>query len=657
MSTEWQSGKTVVSRLRVSGSCADPLETKLQAARLLGGVELCPAGISPSAIVCIRKLRDPLPRTLSLDQHSLRPPPAWQRAVGDAIESLARRAVRPLREFVPANADCVVFSDRAEMLACLAIDWREGQVGMRWWWRSLLPRQDGSRSILSLWPFWLETPEYIPGAWQHLASRGKAAEVAGKMSADETREMLRAITRCFALGDLQAVMDAVDSGSVEKVEIRESYRTLQSNAGTPSMPWKNWAPESDHIALGIEQRCLLGVALTLQRAPTVARTRSFARAARHWFEVVKNESRREPPAPAALSRAFGQSPAGGRVSEYASSHSERKAKSRRIGVSFEDTKADESVECQKVESGYDRKEVPSGVERTRDSEAFESDFSTSEPEDASAVSGVSTFVFDDGDRAPEGELNVEPFPHPLAAPEAHSETPLEYQETAPLVEAQINTNYGGLFYLLNFGLYLELYGDITTPSVRAIPLGVWDFMALVGERLVGSKLRSDPVWALLAQLAGRDELWEPGSGCVMPEQWRMPAQWMEPFERDGVWGWAVNGDRLRLWHPAGFIALDLPLEAGEPLGQLRHEVKAFERFDPKIAPNNAKDDFAAPSAGAAGESQSSLQRWLDWLMPYARARLRRALGLAETDDVGRALCEYRARVFVTATHMDVMLSL
>jgi hypothetical protein len=44
-------------------------------------------------------------------------------------------------------------------------------------------------------------------------------------------------------------------------------------------------------------------------------------------------------------------------------------------------------------------------------------------------------------------------------------------------------------------------------------------------------------------------------------------------------------------------------------------------------------------------------------MPYARARLRLALGLGETGDIGRALCEYRARVFVTATHMDVMFSL
>jgi hypothetical protein len=52
-----------------------------------------------------------------------------------------------------------------------------------------------------------------------------------------------------------------------------------------------------------------------------------------------------------------------------------------------------------------------------------------------------------------------------------------------------------------------------------------------------------------------------------------------------------------------------------------------------------------------------LERWLEWLMPYVRARLRRALGLEAYGDLSRSLCEHRARVLITGTHLDVFLLL
>jgi hypothetical protein len=640
--------QTTISRLLVSGAVPDLGAARSRVERLLSASDLHPPGLAPSAIVCIRKLRDPLPGLLALDQRSLHPPHAWQQAVNDAIERLIRRAARPIREAVPANAECVVFADRAEMLACLAVDWGEGRVGIRWWWRSLLPGLDGSRSILACW---LEAPEYIPGAWLHLSNSGKAAEFAGRMSADEARDMLRAVAIRFELDDLQAVVDARPSGPAKGVDARDSFRTLQSKAEPPSAPWESWAPESDRITLGIEQRCLLGIALTLQRAPTVVRTRSFAHAAHRWFKAAKNDLRSEQAAPVTSRKAFNRIPVAASATEYESSRSKQMAESRRIGVSFQDAKADEGGAHRDIESPRDRAAPPDVEEQPRDSETFESDFSMNELEGVSVASRRP--VSDDRDGGPEDELDVERFPQPSLTRKPRSETPIEYRETAPLLEAQINTNFGGLFYLLNFGLYLELYGDMTTPSARDIPLGVWDFLALAGERLVGSELRDDPLWALLTRLAGRDETREPGDDCVMPEYWRMPAQWMEPFEPDSVWRWEANEDRLRVWHPAGFIALDLPLEPGDRARQLRREMEAFARFSPKIGRSRKRPGGACLSE----ESQDSLQLWLDWLTPYARARLRLALGLTESDDVGRALCECRARVFVTATHMDVMFSL
>jgi hypothetical protein len=50
-------------------------------------------------------------------------------------------------------------------------------------------------------------------------------------------------------------------------------------------------------------------------------------------------------------------------------------------------------------------------------------------------------------------------------------------------------------------------------------------------------------------------------------------------------------------------------------------------------------------------------RWLGWLMPYVQVRLQRALGLAHVDEVGGLLCAHQARVYITATHLDVALAL
>jgi hypothetical protein len=159
----------------------------------------------------------------------------------------------------------------------------------------------------------------------------------------------------------------------------------------------------------------------------------------------------------------------------------------------------------------------------------------------------------------------------------------------PLLEASITTGLGGLFYLINLGLYLGLYGDFTTPRQAGISLPVWDFMALVGRRLLGDEADSDPLWQLLAQLSGRGGNEEPGRDFEPPECWRMPPEWLTAF----------------------------------------------------------------PGSSSA----SSLEHWLDGLMPCLLARLKRALGVSETERLTGMLCRQTARVAVSAAHVDVFFAL
>jgi hypothetical protein len=131
----------------------------------------------------------------------------------------------------------------------------------------------------------------------------------------------------------------------------------------------------------------------------------------------------------------------------------------------------------------------------------------------------------------------------------------------------VETELGGIFYLLNFALYLRLYGDEDN-----LPLSPWELIELLGRRLLDdARSDTDPVWPLLAALAGRDE--------------------------------------------------------HEPAGA----------------------HFSPPD--------TTLDIWLALLVWHARERLRLALGLPTEEDSAPLLLYHHARVHVTDTHVDIVLSL
>ena len=57
-----------------------------------------------------------------------------------------------------------------------------------------------------------------------------------------------------------------------------------------------------------------------------------------------------------------------------------------------------------------------------------------------------------------------------------------------------------------------MYGDFANPGRPGIELSIWDFIALLAENLLGPELRDEPVWSLLARLAGRRDREAPGRG-------------------------------------------------------------------------------------------------------------------------------------------------
>src|SRR5262245_33738966 len=288
-------GKTCIQTLRVAVPAADPLALRLRLEQALASRDLTPTGLPPSAIVCVRRLRSSHaaigrlaagiePATSALAS-------AWEQSVRNALVQLVAHAARPLREAVPANAECVIFNDRAEMLACLAMDWLGGAIGMRWWWRSLAPQVSDLRSALAAW---MKSPEYIPAAWQQLATAGAASEFAIRINAGQSHEMLNCVARQFALDELRVAFDLIAprSGSRQSVfEAGEPRRMKSVESVLPAAPWQSCAAEGCDISLSAEQKLLVGIALTLRRAPAMARTSGFAQTVRRWIEVVSREPR------------------------------------------------------------------------------------------------------------------------------------------------------------------------------------------------------------------------------------------------------------------------------------------------------------------------------------------------------------------------------
>ena len=80
------------------------------------------------------------------------------------------------------------------------------------------------------------------------------------------------------------------------------------------------------------------------------------------------------------------------------------------------------------------------------------------------------------------------------------------------------TVFGGIFYLLNAALALELYADFTRPRGKNLDLSPWDWLAQIGQVWFGDEFASDPVWGVLARLAAREE-GEPVPGLSTEDRW------------------------------------------------------------------------------------------------------------------------------------------
>lgn len=679
---------TVVERMRVHGSGADALTARLRLEHRLAGADLRPAGMPSAAVLCVRELADPLPGGLGVDGPAADARP-WEEACRARLGRILRGAARPAHEPVPAGAEAVLFSDQAELLACLARDSVAGVAWTHWWWRRARARAGAGRDPAV--QAWLEAPAHGPAALELLAARGDALPFVAWMTEAQARVLSMRIAQAFGASSLQAVSAGLSAaaGRVARFE--------RDRPGRISPPWRELVPETRTVALASGGELLLGVALSLRRAPSRARSRQFAEGVAAWLQSGAGRSEAGP--------SWGVTGAPRSATVAARSRSAEVLPDRSAGTA-RDCGAGVLAEPEPLRgpgsSGAVRRPVPGRAAPSPDavdvgatglpldespSLAHAQAQATSAPS-RRARGAVRVAVVDPQAARPPVSTGsgttraaavhrspaIARTPVPSVRPASGSRAGLSAgagatpragvglparpgAARAPAVEIQSDrfpavteTSLGGVFYLLNLLTALGLYGDFTTPQEPGIDLDPWDCLTLLARRLLGRPAPRDPVWTLLARLAGRENrAAPPGTDFKPPRRWRVPPEWLAPFPAGGLWRWSAARGTLQIVHPAGFPAVAVPRDAAAPAEQFRRE---WRRLSP---PRSTA--MARRAALLRAEPQDPLARWVARLAAYSEARLRLALGVEAEQSLAGLLFEHQARVALTPTHVEVTLRL
>jgi hypothetical protein len=646
--------------MNVGASGLDAQAARARVESTFAGLDLAPSWLAPSAILCVRSLRDPRARAVSL-AHAAAPPRALRDALASELERLARVAHRPARGRVAANAESVLFADRAELLACLAADWCEQSVGACWWWRALFKQTPDRNAILNALA---ASPEYVPGVLAHLAHTGRAQTFAVALNETDARDLLDRLAHKFATRTLaDALATALDETARGQAHIRARHDFSRDDTQRPRAsderraPWASVAPEADAHDLSTAAKCLLGVGLSIARAPAILRRADFARRAFEWArDDLSGVAAREDGA-RSLSPVSADDPRERAPTEQADLRHEM-----REDAHGSDANADTREHTGHTSACNERPMLRdearehddangANAQRTRarsvSNGGARSSVERGERDDEAQACDVQVEL--DRERIGRDDEEVEPRAGSEVAARVASAERLS-EAGIDLIEAEIATSYGGLFFLVNLALFLDLYGDFTAPAAPGLPLAVWDFVALTGRKLAGAGVERDPVWSLLARLSGRAEGTEPGEGFEPTDEWRAPVEWLKPFSHEREWLWSAAEDRLRVRHPAGFLVVDVSLRAKNVRGQLARELRTYREAFARL--RLRRDETIKRTRGRTPRA-----RWLERFTAYARARLHPALATRDARTLSRLLLERRARIFVTASHVDVIMSL
>ncbi|HEX8408757.1 MAG TPA: hypothetical protein VF883_07830 [Thermoanaerobaculia bacterium] len=257
---------TTVSLLRIRAAADDPLAVQMRGQAALRPLDLRPAAMPAHAILCVRRMSDPLPGAIDLRTSHASRPTEWERAARVAVSRAFSAAVRPLRApAVPAEAEAVLFDDRAELLACAARDVARGEPAS-WYWAQTFPSLTIDAVVREL----AREPRYLPIVIELLARSGDAVAFARLLSTEHVATLCGSVELKAAAAIVAPLAHIESAPSFTRPALARAV-TLLAASHAPEL-----ATSAAASTLTIEQHLFLIALLTLHRAPETADSQRFS---------------------------------------------------------------------------------------------------------------------------------------------------------------------------------------------------------------------------------------------------------------------------------------------------------------------------------------------------------------------------------------------
>jgi len=690
-----ETGKTYIEKVHVNGYAgADKLTLKLRLNSMLSAMELHPPGFSPSAILCLRNLLDPLPETLNWQSNVAQL--TWERAVQAAVTQLYHRAARPNRGQLPADADVILFNDEAEMLACLSLASSRGELWQKWWGK-LLCRRFPDLMRGGLYALFIENIRQLPAILFHLTQWDKAAEVINTLHATEVSYILNTLLQSYNLSSTFNFL--TDATSV----ILPKHQALQAQASTKALPvippWRMWLSLDSGSTLAKEHECLLGIGLSIYQAPPRARSPIFAAEVKKWWKTsppagdetskpqltgktrlshdkqsllqqqVKDLSPQsetgEQPHPIKFQKQTTQRLEQDKCeSPHQQRYNKQNLLQQQINLSTEDLSPQSETGEQPHPIKF-QKQTTQRLEQDKCESPHQQRYNKQNL--LQQQINLST-----EDLSPQSETGEQPHPIKFqkqttqrleqdkceSPHQQHSGdvlaaiTEIKNQQKAvrqitAFPEEGVETRLGGLLYLVNLMQYLELPDCFEKDWGLASQIGAWGLLELLGRTLLDENsvvFENDPLWLILSKLDGREPGEYPGQNFVGNDTFRLPSAWFKALdEKTETFQWAATPQWLRLWFEInahserlksdnGYILVEVPRNTLTPARQAKEELNHYRASNQMLTlVQKTYTPLAQISHSLTTQLNAALIRWLTLTLPAIRYRLHQALGLSATN--------------------------
>jgi hypothetical protein len=621
----------VIGRASVPGHPTERARLRCAFGRMLAAADFWVPGTPPSEILLVRELcaTADLGGILALSDGEAG-------RLRGRIAALRCAAARPRDGRIPATAEAVLFSDAAELAACIALALAENRNLQLWWQRAaarlvpdLIRHVDPGRVIAA-------RAEQAPAVITALDAWGAAETVLRAASPAALRCVVSAVVAAYRLDPPAATIEWVP----------RQPSSVPAHRATPPrwMPVEDLGSTADSPP---EARWLLAAVRVLHPRPQLACDAAFQR----WLASRAVSPPPDEPGCRAASETAPYAPRG-RI--------RRPDRDNAVSAAPELNPEWQSTAPPEESSPLSRIVLADWPQTLRDAGLRAGEASPLSPLPAPGSNwpqsppGWRKRSQPSHEPAPPERANLLDAGHPEPAALRDGAAADAQNAATPASHGGLGTatSLGGVFYLWRLISALDL-SEVAADWRMPEALGGWALLESAARAVLGgSGVEHDPIWLLLAELDGRAPEEAVGAGMRQPQELRLPTAWLADAPKIAAAPrWRVEGRRLRIWSEAGTPLSDLPVGDAVP-DAVAAELARLGVAGAADPATGSAPGYASPAPGPAWHPAPALSRWLGFFGPAIRARL--AMEVDRAPEALAGLLSLEARIHVSLSHVDVV---